>query len=110
MQVTSTDAQGRTVVAHYGWLTPRTAVIEMSAASGLSVVSDMPLRPRTATTFGVCVCVCVCCVCVFYMLLSACVRVRVLRACVVYVCVCTCVVYVCVCTCVYVRVLRLCST
>ena len=88
MHVTSTDAQGRTVVAHYGWLTPRTAVIEMSAASGLSVVSDMPLRPRTATTFGVCVCVCLLCVCVLH----------------VVACVCVCVYVRCV------RVLRLCST
>ncbi len=52
--VTTSDAQGRTVEACYGWLPPATAVVEMSAASGLALVADLPLRPRTASTFGMC--------------------------------------------------------
>jgi hypothetical protein len=52
--VTTTDAQGRTVEACYGWLPPATAVVEMSAASGLALVADLPLRPRSASTFGMC--------------------------------------------------------
>jgi hypothetical protein len=52
--VTTTDAQGRPVEASYGWLPPATAVVEMSAASGLALVADLPLRPRSASTFGMC--------------------------------------------------------
>jgi glycerate kinase len=50
--VHTTDAHGRTVTASFGWLTPATAVIEMSSASGLALVRDLPLSPRTASTFG----------------------------------------------------------
>ncbi len=50
--VITTDAQGRTISSSFGWISPSTAVIEMSAASGLALVADLPLRPRTASTFG----------------------------------------------------------
>ncbi|MFZ4767444.1 MAG: glycerate kinase [Roseimicrobium sp.] len=49
------DAQGREVIAHYGIILRnghREAVMEMSAASGLAMVSDLPLNPRTASTRG----------------------------------------------------------
>jgi len=49
------DARGRLITGHYGWIelgdTP-TAVMEMSTASGLAGVSDLPLDPRSASTFG----------------------------------------------------------
>lgn len=49
------DAQGRPVTARYG-LIPASAhleaVMEMSAASGLAMVSDLPLDPATASTYG----------------------------------------------------------
>jgi glycerate 2-kinase len=51
----SMDARGRTIMARYGlfqrdgqWQ----AVMEMSAASGLAMVSDLPLDPSTASTYG----------------------------------------------------------
>jgi glycerate 2-kinase len=46
------DAQGRSITAHYAWLEGEVAVMEMSAASGLALVSDLPLQPETASTFG----------------------------------------------------------
>lgn len=49
------DAQNRPVTAKYGLIldTDHTeAVMEMSAASGLAMVSDLPLDPTTASTFG----------------------------------------------------------
>jgi glycerate kinase len=63
--VLTTDAHGRAVTATYGWLTPATAVIEMSSASGLATVKDLPLSPRCATTFGefCCIYCCLCCCC-----------------------------------------------
>src|SRR5687767_1551377 len=45
------DAQGREVVARYGMIQHeghKEAVMEMSAASGLAMVSDLPLNPLTA--------------------------------------------------------------
>lgn len=49
----TTDAQGRSLVAGYGWVeSSRTAVIEMSKASGLGLVSDIELNPLSASTFG----------------------------------------------------------
>lgn len=49
------DAQGRSLVARYGVIQReghREAVMEMSAASGLALVSDLPLNPAMANTFG----------------------------------------------------------
>ena len=49
------DAQDRGLVARYGMIERdghTEAVIEMSAASGLALVSDRPLDPRRASTRG----------------------------------------------------------
>lgn len=46
------DAQGRLVDASYGMTSDGTAIMEMSVASGLAMVSDLPLDPRTASTAG----------------------------------------------------------
>lgn len=49
------DAQGREVVARYGVIKRgghKEAIMEMSAASGLAMVSDLPLDPLTASTHG----------------------------------------------------------
>ncbi len=49
------DAQGRPIVARYGLIQVGThleAVMEMSAASGLALVSDLSLNPMTASTRG----------------------------------------------------------
>lgn len=46
------DAQGRPRMATYAWLPGDVAVMEMSAASGLALVADLPLNPRTASTYG----------------------------------------------------------
>ena len=49
------DARGREIQAAYGLVERdglREAVMEMSAASGLVLVSDRDLDPRTASTFG----------------------------------------------------------
>lgn len=46
------DAQHRPITARYGWLPGSVAVMEMSAASGLSLVADLPLDPLRASTFG----------------------------------------------------------
>lgn len=49
------DAQGRHVPAKYALIEREgklVAVMEMSAASGLALVSDLPLNPATATTRG----------------------------------------------------------
>ncbi len=46
-------AQGRPRQARYGWIPAvREAVLEMSAASGLALVNDLPLAPETASTYG----------------------------------------------------------
>lgn len=49
------DAQGREVTARYGMIEHgghREAIMEMSAASGLAMVSDLPLDPMKASTRG----------------------------------------------------------
>lgn len=49
------DAQGRGLIARYGMIDRegvKEAVMEMSAASGLAIVSDLPLDPRRASTRG----------------------------------------------------------
>lgn len=52
--VTTTDAIGRSVTARYG-LSPdgTTAIIEAAEANSLPTVSDVPLRPLDATTYGI---------------------------------------------------------
>lgn len=45
------DAQNRAVTAKYGQVQAE-AVMEMSAASGLAMVNDLPLDPATASTYG----------------------------------------------------------
>ena len=52
-ETTVLDAQARPRLARYGWVpASRLAVIEMSAASGLALVQDLPLQPKLASTFG----------------------------------------------------------
>jgi glycerate kinase len=47
------DAQGRPIKAPFGWVPETaTAVMEMSAASGLAIVEDLELNPLTASTLG----------------------------------------------------------
>ncbi len=49
------DAQNRPVTARYGLVRAAghlEAIMEMSAASGLAMVSDLPLNPTTASTHG----------------------------------------------------------
>lgn len=49
------DAQGRPVTARYGMIQRdgrREAIMEMSAASGLAMISDLPLDPHKASTRG----------------------------------------------------------
>ena len=47
------DAQGRPIEAGFGWAADSaTAVMEMSAASGLAIVQDLKLNPFTANTLG----------------------------------------------------------
>lgn len=51
--VETVDAQGRPIKAAMGWLPEtRTAVLEMSAASGIALVADLKLNPLTANTLG----------------------------------------------------------
>ena len=54
-EVATFDAQNRPVTARYGLIRAGgnlEAVMEMSAASGLAMVSDRPLDPATASTYG----------------------------------------------------------
>ena len=54
-ECTTQDAQSRSVTAKYGLIVDHgknEAVMEMSAASGLAMVSDLPLDPMTASTYG----------------------------------------------------------
>ncbi len=49
------DAHGREIIARYGLIQREggtDAVMEMSAASGLALVSDRPLNPSSASTYG----------------------------------------------------------
>ncbi|MGO1593527.1 MAG: glycerate kinase [Ancrocorticia sp.] len=50
----ATDSLGRPIRSHYG-VSPdgKTGLIEAAQANGLAAVSDVPLRPREATTRGV---------------------------------------------------------
>jgi len=48
-----TDARGRPILARHGRVAARRlAILEMSAASGLSLVSDLPLEPAESSTRG----------------------------------------------------------
>jgi len=52
-ETTVLDAQARPRLARYGWVPDtRVAILEMSAASGLALVQDLPLQPKQASTFG----------------------------------------------------------
>ena len=47
------DAQGRPIEAPFGWVgSSATALMEMSAASGLAIVQDIELNPLKASTLG----------------------------------------------------------
>jgi glycerate kinase len=47
------DAQGRSIQASFGWVSgSATAIMEMSAASGLAIVLDLELNPLKASTLG----------------------------------------------------------
>jgi glycerate kinase len=47
------DAHGRPIEAPFGWVPgSATAVMEMSAASGLAIVQDIELKPFKANTLG----------------------------------------------------------
>jgi glycerate kinase len=55
VETPSFDARGRPITARYGLIFTEgqtEAVMEMSAASGLAMVSDLPLDPTTASTYG----------------------------------------------------------
>lgn len=55
VEATASDAQNRPVTARYGLVRDAErleAVMEMSAASGLAMISDLPLDPATASTHG----------------------------------------------------------
>ena len=55
VETPSFDARGRPITARYGIIFTEgqtEAVMEMSAASGLAMVSDLPLDPTTASTYG----------------------------------------------------------
>jgi len=53
ISVDTVDAQNRARQARYGWISRQNeAVMEMSAASGLALVHDLPLAPETASTYG----------------------------------------------------------
>ncbi|MSS99548.1 MAG: glycerate kinase, partial [Opitutales bacterium] len=52
-QITTQDALGRPIEAPFGWVaSSATAIMEMSAASGLEIVQDLKLNPLTASTLG----------------------------------------------------------
>ena len=51
-KVTVTDPIGRKITAEYGILPDRTAVIEMAAASGITLISDSERDPMHTTTYG----------------------------------------------------------
>lgn len=55
VETTTFDAQNRPVTARYGLVRDAgrlEAIMEMSAASGLAMVSDLPLDPAAASTLG----------------------------------------------------------
>ncbi len=51
-KVIVTDPIGRKITAEYGILPDRTAVIEMAAASGITLISDSERDPMHTTTYG----------------------------------------------------------
>lgn len=51
-EITAQDALGRPVRAAWGLLPGGTAVVEMAAASGLSLLKERELDPRRASTYG----------------------------------------------------------
>jgi glycerate kinase len=52
-ETTVLDAQARPRLARFGWVpVTRVAILEMSAASGLAWVQDLPPQPARASTFG----------------------------------------------------------
>jgi glycerate kinase len=51
-EITAENALGRPVRAAWGLLPDGTAVVEMAAASGLSLLKERELDPRGASTFG----------------------------------------------------------
>ncbi|MFN7341626.1 MAG: glycerate kinase [Opitutia bacterium] len=52
-QTQVTDARGRPLLARHGAVPARRlAILEMSAASGLALVGDLPQEPAAASTFG----------------------------------------------------------
>ena len=49
----TSDAHGRSIEAPFGWVaSSATAILEMSAASGLAIVQDIELNPFKASTLG----------------------------------------------------------
>ena len=53
IETTTVDAQGRPRQAAFGWVPgSTTAIMEMSAASGLALVHDIELNPLSASTLG----------------------------------------------------------
>ena len=55
LSVATQDALGRPLTAAYGLIptpTGRVAILEMSAASGLALVADLPPDPHRASTYG----------------------------------------------------------
>ena len=53
VSTTVTDARGRPRTARFGWVAAeRRAIMEMSAASGLALVADLPPDPTQASTLG----------------------------------------------------------
>jgi glycerate kinase len=52
VECATVDAQNRPLTAKYGLIGSREAVMEMSSASGLALVSDLPLDPARASTHG----------------------------------------------------------
>jgi glycerate kinase len=52
MQAEVRDAHDRIAIASYGFTSDGTAIMEMSKASGLAMVSDLPLNPVAASTAG----------------------------------------------------------
>ena len=52
-EAATVDAQGRPIQAPFGWVaSSATAIMEMSAASGLAIVQDIELNPFKASTLG----------------------------------------------------------
>ncbi len=52
-QIIATDPLGRKIPCEYGIIGKNTAVIEMSSAAGITLISDEERNPLNTTTFGV---------------------------------------------------------